>query len=171
MVNFTALADVFIDCATFTTIELKGMFERGSDARDAMKIWHFMLGLSVFALVWLRIVVKLVTTTPAITPTPSLLQQRLSKFAHFALYVFMVAMPLAGWLILSAEGKVIPFWGLELPALIATNKDLAHTIEEIHELGGVIGYWLIGLHALAAIVHHHVLKDNTLLRMSIIKKN
>jgi cytochrome b561 len=32
-------------------------------------------------------------------------------------------------------------------------------------LGGTIGYWLIGLHALAGIAHHYYYRDNTLLRM------
>ena len=44
---------------------------------------------------------------------------------HLALYLLMIGMPLAGWLILSAAGKPIPFFGLELPALIGPNKELA----------------------------------------------
>jgi len=77
----------------------------------------------------------------------------------------MIGMPLAGWLLLSAEGKPIPFFGLELPALIEQNRDLAHLIEEIHETGGTVGYFLVGIHAAAALFHHYVLQDNTLLRI------
>ena len=77
----------------------------------------------------------------------------------------MLGMPLAGWLILSAAGKPIPFFGIHLPALIAENKDLSKLIKEVHETVGTIGYFLIGLHALAALFHHYVLRDNTLLRM------
>ncbi|WP_462173236.1 cytochrome b [Pseudoalteromonas xiamenensis] len=156
--------------ATFASIELRVLFDKGTPERDAMKMWHFMLGLSVFFLVWLRIVVRVVTTTPPIIPEPAKWQALLAKVGHLALYLFMIGMPLAGWLILSGEGKAIPFFGLELPALIAPNKSLAHDIEEVHEAVGEFGYWLIGLHALAAIVHHHVLKDNTMLRISLIKK-
>ena len=76
-------------------------------------------------------------------------------------------MPLLGWLILSAEGKVIPFFGLELPALIAPNEGSAELFEEIHELVATFGYALIGLHAVAAIFHHYIVKDNTLKRMSL----
>jgi cytochrome b561 len=74
-------------------------------------------------------------------------------------------MPVAGWMILSAEGKPIPFWGLELPGLIAENKETGEFIEEIHELAGQAGYFLIGFHALAALFHHYFLRDNTLTRM------
>ena len=77
----------------------------------------------------------------------------------------MICMPLAGWLILSAAGKPIPFFGLQLPALISENKDLAKLIREFHETLGKVGYFLIGLHAVAALFHHYVLRDNTLRRM------
>ncbi|MNP75825.1 hypothetical protein D3C76_1729480 [compost metagenome] len=77
----------------------------------------------------------------------------------------MIGAPLAGWLILSAAGKPIPFFGLELPALIGPDKELAGQIKELHELAGTAGYWLIGLHAVAALFHHYVSRDNTLVRM------
>ena len=77
----------------------------------------------------------------------------------------MIGMPIGGWLILSAEGDPVPFFGLELPALVSPDKALAEQIEEIHETVGTIGYWLIGLHALAALYHHYVKRDNTLRRM------
>jgi superoxide oxidase len=78
-------------------------------------------------------------------------------------------MPLLGWLILSAEAKPIPFFGLELPALIGANKDLAKRIEEIHQTIGTLGYLLIGAHALAGLYHHYIARDNTLRRMSPFK--
>ena len=60
---------------------------------------------------------------------------------HVALYALMIGMPLAGWLILSAEGKPIPFFGLQLPALISENRPLAKLIEEVHETVGTLGYF------------------------------
>jgi cytochrome b561 len=68
-------------------------------------------------------------------------------------------------LILSAENKAVPFFGLQLPALIGENKDLAKQLEEVHELIGNVGYFLIGIHAAAALVHHYVQRDNALARM------
>lgn len=149
----------------YAFINLADVFPRGSDARNLMKTWHFMLGLSVLALVLLRIVVNISKTTPAITPNPPKWQILSAKWMHLALYALMVCMPIAGWFLLSAGGKPIPFFGLQLPALIAANKELAETIKEIHEAGGTIGYFLIGLHAVAGLYHHYFVKDNTLLRM------
>jgi cytochrome b561 len=68
-------------------------------------------------------------------------------------------------LILSAANKPIPFYGFELPALIAPDMDTAKFIKGWHERIGNWGYWLIGLHALAGLYHHYVQRDNTLVRM------
>ncbi len=93
------------------------------------------------------------------------MQWHFARLMHTLLYAFMVAMPVLGWLTLSAEGKSIPFFGLQLPALIGPDKAFAHSVQDIHETIGTIGYYLIGLHAAAALFHHYVMRDNTLLRM------
>ena len=151
--------------AVYACIELREFYPKGSDLRSALKAWHFTLGLSVFALVWLRVGLHLFQVTPAIEPAPAPWQNLLAKLVHLALYALMVGMPLVGWLVLSGEGKPIPFWGLDLPALMGQNKELAETLEDWHKTAGNVGYFLIGLHAVAALVHHYVQRDNTLTRM------
>lgn len=151
--------------AVYATIELRGIFPKGSDPREAMKSLHFMLGLSVFVLVWIRLASRATGPTPRIKPEPPAWQNTSAKLMHVALYVLMIGMPLAGWLLLSAEGKPVPFFGLELPALIGKSKDMAGLLKEIHEVGGTAGYYLIGLHASAALFHHYFVRDNTLQRM------
>ncbi|MDD5057150.1 MAG: cytochrome b [Sideroxydans sp.] len=154
---------VFI--AVYATINLRELYEKGSDPREALKTWHFMLGMLAFALVWLRIAVRFSGPTPGIRPQPPHMQELAAKLLHLALYALMIGMPLTGWLLLSAAGKPIPFFGLELPALIGANKDLAGQIKELHEVVGTTGYFLIGLHAVAALYHHYIKRDNTLTRM------
>ena len=156
--------------AVYALMEFRGIFPRGSEPRELMKAVHFMLGMSVFFLVLLRLIVRFSTKAPDIIPEPKLIEKLLAKLMHIALYVFMIGMPLLGWLILSANGKTVPFFGLQLPMLIAENKDLGKLLDEIHEIGGSVGYVLLGGHALAALFHHYVKKDNTLLRMSFLKK-
>jgi superoxide oxidase len=151
--------------AVYACIELREFFPKGSDPRAALKTWHFTLGLSVFALVWLRLGLRLLQPVPAIEPQPVAWQRHLANVLHWVLYALMIAMPIAGWMILSAEGDPIPFYGLQLPALIAENKDTAEWIEEIHTTAGKVGYALIGFHAAAGLFHHYVLRDNTLSRI------
>jgi cytochrome b561 len=154
---------VFI--GVYACVNLHELYPKGSDLRQALMTWHFMLGILVFVFVWLRLAVRFSGPTPLIRPAIPHLQEVSAKLLHLALYVLMIGMPLTGWLLLSATGKPIPFFGLQLPALIAENKDLASQVKEIHEFVGTTGYFLIGLHALAALYHHYIKRDNTLTRM------
>ncbi|PKO45085.1 MAG: cytochrome B [Betaproteobacteria bacterium HGW-Betaproteobacteria-22] len=151
--------------AVYAAIELRELYPKGSDPREALKAWHFMLGLSVLVLVSIRIYARLAFIEPNITPAPSMLQNFAAKVVHLALYGLMIGMPILGWSVLSAAGKPVPFFGLELPSLIAENKELAKTLKELHQTAGLVGYYLIGLHAAAALFHHHILKDDTLTRI------
>lgn len=151
--------------AVYATIELREFYPKGSDPREAMKAWHFMLGLSIFGLVWLRLLMRAIAPTPRIVPEQKPLEALLAKLMHWVLYAFMIGMPLVGWLLLSADGKPIPFFGLQLPPLIGESEALADQLKELHETVGEIGYFLIGLHAAAALMHHYIKRDNTLLMM------
>ena len=151
--------------SVYACIELRELYPKGSDPREALKMWHFMLGFSVFFLTFLRLAARLCAPSPRIVPDLPTRQKQLAALMHIALYALMIGMPLLGWLLLSAAGKPIPFFGMELPALIAPNDDLAGLIKEIHETFGTVGYFLIGGHAAAALYHHYFLRDNTVTRM------
>jgi cytochrome b561 len=148
--------------AVFACIELRENYPRGSDIRAALKTWHFMLGLSVFVLVWIRLIAR--WRTPWLAADAGWTRWPAAA-VHLLLYGGMIVLPLLGWLILSAEGAGIPFFGLSLPPLIAPDKALAGQLEDLHKTIGETGYWLISLHALASVLHHHLLKDGTLRRM------
>ncbi|MFZ9871755.1 MAG: cytochrome b [Steroidobacteraceae bacterium] len=150
----------------YCLMEFRDIYPRGSEPREMMKTWHYMLGLSVFALVLIRLALRTAFTAPPISPTPPAWQTGLSHALHAALYLLMIGMPLGGWLLLSAEGSSIPFFGVALPPLVAPNEVLAETIEEIHEAGSKVGYALIAIHTLAGLAHHYVFRDNALQRMS-----
>jgi cytochrome b561 len=151
--------------AVYSFIELRELFPKDSDPRNLLKSLHFMFGLTVLAVVCLRLFFRLSSQTPAIEPPPSPLVHRLGQVMHVVLYIFLLAMPVAGWMMLSAAGKPIPFFGLELPALIGENEALAKSIKSVHTTAGSIGYLLIAAHALAGLYHHYVKRDNTLKRM------
>jgi len=135
------------------------------NTRALLKTWHFILGLTVFALVGVRLIVNLVSPTPVIEQPIARWQDITAKAVQFMLYALMFCMPLLGWLALSAAGKPILFYGWQLPALITQNKDLAEPIISIHETGATVIYFLVGIHAIAALYHHYFLRDNTLRRM------
>ena len=150
--------------AVYTVIDLREYFPKGSVTREGLKTWHFMLGLSVLVLVVVRLLLRWMRPGPALLQGPAW-QTWLAKSTHLLLYIFMIGMPLAGWLILSTAGKPIPFFGFELPALMGQDKPLSDQIKDLHEVVATVGYFLLGLHALGALFHHYVIKDNTLRRM------
>jgi cytochrome b561 len=151
--------------AVYASMELRDFYPKGSAPREAMKTWHFMLGLSVLALAMLRLAVQRIGPVPAISPRPSKWMATSAGLMKVALYLFMIGMPLLGWLLLSAKGTPIPFFGLQLVPLIDENRALAESIKEVHEALAAAGYFLIGAHAAAALYHHYLLRDDTLRRM------
>jgi cytochrome b561 len=152
---------VLLFIGVYATIELREFYPKGSELRTSLKEWHYALGLSIFVLAWIRIAARTLSPPPA-NEGPG---HKLAMVVHLALYGLMIGMPLAGWLILSGEGKPIPFFGLELPPLIGPNEPLADQAEAIHELVGTIGYYLIALHTAAALAHQYILRDGVLARM------
>jgi superoxide oxidase len=149
----------------YACIELRELYPRGSEPRELLKTAHFTLGLTIFALVWIRLAARWSGPRPAVQPPLPAWQQAASNLWHLVLYAFLMGMPVAGWLVLSGEGKPVPFWGLELPPLMGEREELAAAIKAWHKRAGTIGYALFGLHAAVGLWHHFVRRDNALLRI------
>ncbi len=148
--------------AAYASMEFKGLTPRGSAQRATLAAWHYGFGLSVFALVWLRLLVRATGTAPAILPPPTRWQETLARIGHFLLYAFMIGVPLLGWLTVSAEGASVFFLGWHLPLLLAKNEPLRRQLQDFHETFANVGYVLIGVHTAAALFHHYVRRDNTM---------
>jgi cytochrome b561 len=150
--------------SVYATIELHEAYGR-TPTGAMFENWHTMLGFFILFLVVLRLGLRFAQATPAITPPLGNWQHKLAALMHVALYAFMLVMPVIGWVLLSAEGHDVMFLGLQLPALAATDRAYADTVAEVHEVIGTLGYYMVGLHAVAALFHHYFVKDNTLVRM------
>jgi cytochrome b561 len=160
---------LFLLIFVYAAIEFRVLFDKGMPEREFMKALHFMFGLLVLLLVLLRLVAR--RLSPKLPPDSSKGWSKLfhtgSQLAHWMLYAFMLGMPLMGWLVLSAAGKPIPFFGLVMPALIGPDEILAKQLKRFHEMAGSFGYALIGLHVLAAFFHQFVIKDHLMARMRL----
>jgi cytochrome b561 len=83
-----------------------------------------------------------------------------------ALYLALIALPLIGLLSLWAEGRGVSVFGLfGLPSPITPDKRLAEPLENLHAIGAHLMISLAGLHAVAALAHHYLLGDDTLVRI------
>lgn len=126
---------------------------------------HKSIGLSVLALLILRVCWRMFDRKPPDEPMPRW-QRRTAHAIHALLYLLMLAIPLSGWIYNSAHGNPLQwFKWFNLPALMEKNEAIAEIFSEVHEiLFWILAVVLIG-HAGGALVHHWFERDNTLLRM------
>jgi cytochrome b561 len=127
---------------------------------------HKSLGLTVFALVLLRLAWRLYDARPLQPPGMAAWQLRVARSTHLALYLLLVVMPLSGWVYNSASGFPLPWFGLvQLPAIAPTSKSLAAAALLVHKTA----FWsllaLLALHIGAAFDHHWRVGDDVLRRM------
>ncbi|SFI16441.1 cytochrome b561 [Collimonas sp. OK307] len=146
----------------YLAIEMRG--PKGSASRIFWTATHFWAGFSVLILSIVRVAWRSYRSPPA--PEADLpILQLLSKASHLALYIFIIAQPILGILTVNLGGHPVNLPGLGSFTVIGPDHDLAKTVKNIHETLGNVFYWVIGLHALAALWHHFVKRDNTLRRI------
>jgi cytochrome b561 len=136
-----------------------------SAARDFDRKLHETLGLCVLALVVARLAWRMIDVRPD-PPGGARWMELAAKVVHGTLYVLLFALPLTAisgaWL----EGHPLTFLtGAEIAPPLATSHDVGATIATIHTWLGDAILWLAGLHALAALLHHFILKDGVLVSM------
>jgi cytochrome b561 len=136
-----------------------------SSARDFDRQLHETLGTCVFALVLMRLLWRMVDTRPDPPQVPRWMGIA-TKALHWALYLLLFALPLTAiagaWL----EGHPLTLLaGVEIPPLVGLSHDAGAGIATLHTWLGDTILWLAGIHALAALYHHIVLKDGVLASM------
>lgn len=114
---------------------------------------HKSLGVLVLILVFLRIINRLLTCTPALPFAISALEKKLAKFGHFVLYFLMITTPLSGYLMSSFAGYPVKFFTIEMPNFFEANFELAGFFAETHEISAFSLLGLIVIHILAVIRH------------------
>jgi len=91
--------------------------------------WHKWAGVTVFVLVWLRLVWRVMNPPPAYPTTMPRTVQIVAHLGHAALYGLMLVIPLSGWLLSSAKGVQTVWFGvLPLPDLLEKDKELGHLL-------------------------------------------
>lgn len=128
---------------------------------------HMSLGLTVLALLFVRLGWRLGNPPPPFAASVfSPWSERAATLVHWLLYALMLALPVSGIVLQFARGQAVPLFGLfEIASPWARDRALSRSVLEVHGLLADSLLILAGLHALAALAHHYVLKDDTLLRM------
>lgn len=132
---------------------------------------HKSLGLLVAFLWLLRLLWRCFDRQPEPEPNYKPWEHRLALIMHRLFYVLIVLMIVAGYMISTAEEVGVSFFGwFEIPAVLTAFEQQADVAGWIHWALA----WLIivaaALHSAAALKHHFVDGDRTLLKMLGRKK-
>jgi cytochrome b561 len=127
---------------------------------------HKSIGITILMLALVRLAWRWSNPTPTLPDTLKPYERTLARLTHALLYVLLFAVPLSGWLMSSARGFPVSWFGfLQLPDLVPKNKALYEALLTTH---GILA-WTLGIvatvHLVAALKHHFVLKDDVLRRM------
>lgn len=136
---------------------------------------HKSIGLTVLVLSLLRLGWRLINPVPPFPAGMSPGLKFVGHATHYLFYVFMIAIPLAGWAIVSSSplGTPTMYFGLfqwphiEFLAALprAAKKEYVETFEETHELLAYSAALLLVLHVAAALWHQYARHDDILKRM------
>ena len=140
---------------------------------------HLSFGITIAAVVILRIIWRNLNQTPN-QETGSKLARIAAHLGHYALYAVMILMPLTGYIGTGVNTEYfylfdIPkFESSSLYQILVTNwmglsfKEFEAPIDYFHK--DIMGKWavwiLIAGHVMAAMYHHFVKKDRTLIKMT-----
>ena len=136
-------------------------------AQSAGLFIHISTGLTIFAVLVIRLIWRVFDPPPPteVTPLGSWLILA-GKAAHFALFGLLAVTPILGVLVQFARGETLPLYGLlEIPSPWVRDRAFAGSIKGIHETLANALMILAALHTAAALVHHWVFRDRTLKRM------
>ena len=136
-----------------------------SAARDWDRQLHETLGLSVLLLVVARLAWQVFDRRPEPPAVPRWMGIA-AKLVQGALYVLLFAVPLTAitgaWL----EGHPLTLVsGIEVAPMLEKSHALGLRVAEVHTWLGDAIMWVAGLHAVAALYHHFVLRDGVLASM------
>jgi cytochrome b561 len=126
---------------------------------------HKSFGFMILVFVLLRLIWRLVNPRPRDLGTSGF-QNRLGHAMHLFLYVLLMLQPAVGILMSQSFGyPVTPFHLFSLPTVVNENIRLGKILLEIHETLWVVLAISVGIHAAAALKHHFIEKNRTLMRM------
>jgi cytochrome b561 len=128
--------------------------------------WHISLGLLLFLLTLARLLWRAINLQPRPLPNYTRAVRLGARLTKYLLYLLIAALVITGYLITTADGKSASLFDwVEFPSiwqLSPTGVDLAGKIHKWLAYGIIL---LASFHALAALAHHFVIRDRTLVRM------
>ena len=128
--------------------------------------YHKSIGILFGGLLAFRIIWTLINPSPQAAPGVKPWEHRAARTAQVLMLVLLVVVVTLGYLISTADGKPIDVFNwFEVPATITSIEDQEDVAGEWHYWFALSVIVIASVHAFAALKHHFLSKDITLLRM------
>ncbi len=128
--------------------------------------YHKSIGVIFAALLLFRIFWMVINPKPGPVAGVSYLEHRLGRIVQITMLTLLVCVVCLGYLISTAKGDSIAIFNwFEIPATITSIEDQEDWAGERHYWIALTVIVLAGVHTLAALKHHFINKDTTLIRM------
>ncbi|ADZ71226.1 cytochrome b [Polymorphum gilvum] len=142
-------------------------------ATFALYQWHKSFGFVALGLAVLRMLWRATNPVPRLPEGMAGWERAAAHAGHLALYGLMLAIPLTGWLMVSASPWAIPtvLFGavpvphLPVPEALGSKAEAETLFKDLHELFAWLLILLLVAHVGAALKHHFIARDTTLRRM------
>ncbi len=156
--------------ATILGVLTVGFYMAGLPGDNQLK-WqlyslHKSFGVIIFALVILRVIIRLSSEIPNYPKEVSNLEVKLSCIAISILYLGMFVMPLSGYISSTAGGYGVQFFSFNMPSFFSEkNFEVAHIAHTIHNYTAYFLIAIVGLHIIAPFKHLLIDKVNIFKRI------
>lgn len=138
--------------------------------RPLLGLLHMSFGLTVLALMVVRIAMRLTSDVPPLPAPMSPAIRFASGATQFLFYVLLIAMPIFGILFVEAHGRPVPVFGLfDLPTLVGKSKSVKDLFYFLHFWGGITIIVLLALHVGGAV--RHQLRGERILRRMMPRRS
>lgn len=135
---------------------------------------HKSIGFVVLALATLRILWRFANPSPKLPDAMKSWEKVAAHLGHAGLYALMFALPLSGWLMVSASPwgiptivfNVLPIPHLPVPEFLGSKEAAEAFLKNVHAFAAYFLIALLVVHIAAALKHHFINRDGTLQRMA-----
>lgn len=136
--------------------------------KQTQRFWiniHALTGLLLWFTLMARFIWRLRHRPPPLMESVGAFSRRTSTLVHYGLYALLFVTPIVGIITFVYHGRVFDFGLFKVDFGIKSNRAIFHPTEDLHQYLAYAIFALAGIHALAALWHHYILRNGLLHRM------
>ena len=151
-----------------------------ADPMRAFRLYqlHKSIGITVLMTAILRLGWRFYRRPPPLPQAMPQLEKRAASLGHLLLYIFLFALPMTGWALVSASVLniptvlygIIPWPHLPVLATLSNKAPVEALLKHIHTYGAYALVAVVSLHIAAALRHHFIIGDDVLTRMLPLRR-